>query len=73
MLVGSILTRSNRPFCRFGKMTKRGVEFHRAMSQKLGGALETECVNTRFPLLTLLHAGYRVKQIRLDCCASVCL
>ena len=34
-----------------------------AMPPELGGKWGTECLNTRFPLLTLLCAGYSVKLI----------
>ena len=32
-----------------------------AMTPELGGKWGTECLNTRFPLATLLCAGYSVK------------
>ena len=51
-----------------GVETKRGVEFRHstskhAMPPELGGKWGTECLNTMFPLPTLLCAGYKVKLI----------
>ena len=58
-------------FLRSGVEAKRGVEFHLSTVNTqylylgLGGKWETECLNTRFPLPTLLCAGYSMKLIYL--------
>ena len=58
------------PFLRSGVEAKRSVELpHSARNASrrrkvlLGGKWGTECLNTRFPLLTLLYAEYTVKLI----------
>ena len=38
---------------------------HHAMPPASGRKWGTECLNTRFPLLTMLCAGYSVKLIRI--------
>ena len=52
------------PFLRSGVEVKRGVEFcHSTMPPEFGRKWGTECLNAKFPLPTLLCAGYSVKLI----------
>ena len=44
--------------------SKRGVEFRYIMLPELGEKWGTECLNTKYPLPTLLHAGFSVKLIK---------
>ena len=43
------------------------VALSHAMPLEIGGKCGTECLNTRFPLPTLLRAGYSVKLIIQVC------
>ena len=53
-------------FLRSGVEVKRGVEFcHLTRTPEFGRKWGTECLNTRFPLPTLLCAGHSVKLIYL--------
>ena len=62
-VVGSIPTREN-VLLFINMVSRQSAAFSSttqyAMSRKLGG--EKECLNTRFPLPTLLLAGYSVMQ-----------
>ena len=51
------------PFLRSGVEVKRGVEFCHSIrkASRIRQKVGTECLNTRFPLPTLLWAGYSVK------------
>ena len=66
---GSIPTQGDEfnLFLRSGVDLKRGVAAaaatQHAMPQEFGGKRGTECLNTSFPLSTLLCAGYSVKMI----------
>ena len=46
-----------------GNNTKRGVEFHHSKQELENWVVnwEAECLNTSFPLPTLLYAGYSVE------------
>ena len=70
LVVGSIPTRGDEIFiyiyifisslwCR-GESAALSSATQHAMPPEIGGKWRTECLNTRFPLLTLLCAGYSV-------------
>ena len=48
-------------FLRSGIEGKRGVEFRHSMPPEFGGKWGTECLNTRFPLPTLLQRDDKKK------------
>ena len=48
-----------------GKSAALSSALRNALPRKFGGKWGTECLNTRFPLPTLLCAGYSVKLIIL--------
>ena len=68
-VVGSVPTQGNEllflidiSFLRSGiKAKKLSSASQLAVSQKFGAKWRTQCLNARFPLSTLIYAGYSVK------------
>ena len=56
------------PFLRSDVKANRGVESCHSTrnASRIRQKVETECLNTRFPLPTLLYSGYSVKLIYFD-------
>ena len=71
LVVGSIPTRGDEIFIyiyifiSFALVSSPANQ--NAMPPEIGGKWGTECLNTRFPLPTLLCAGYSVKLKKMKC------
>ena len=81
LVVGSILTRGDEIFiyiyifisslwCR-GESAALSSATQHAMPPEIGGKWGTECLNTKFPLPTLLCAGYSVKLKKKYCLSPI--
>ena len=60
-----MLPKKNKIYQSYSISTALSSTTQHAMPPKFGRKWETECLNTRFPLPTLLGAGYSVKLIYL--------